>query len=80
MTTKNLSDNTIQKDEFAKHIIKTIEKISGVNILDTRPYSNFTLGIKPENDYTKADITTTIYLTEEQINRLIHELEPLAKA
>ena len=75
-----ITDNGIKSDELAKAFIKTIEKISGVKVLDTQLYSDFTLRIKPTADFSRADYKTTIELTEEQFNRLIDELQPYVTA
>ena len=80
MELSNITGINIQSDEQTRAFIKTIEKISGVKILDTQLYTDFTLKIKPTADFSKADYKTTIELTEEQFNRLIDELEPLITA
>jgi len=80
MQLNHLTENGIQSDELARAFIKTIEKISGVKVLDTQLYTDFTLKIKPYSDFSKVDYKTTIELTEEQFNRLIDELQPYTTA
>jgi hypothetical protein len=80
MDINHLCENTTQKDELAKAFIKTIEKISGVQVLDTQLYTDFTLRIKPTVDFTIPDYKISIELTEEQFNRLTDELQLLITA
>ena len=80
MRANHINDSTTQKDELAKACIKSIEKISGVEILSNPLCRDFTLRIKQDGDYTEADTITPIELTEAQFNRLIAELQPLITA
>ena len=79
MKLNNFSDNHTQTDELARKFLKSIEKISGVNILDTQSCSGFTLELKPYSDFICGDSVTHINLTEEQLDRFIKGLEPLAR-
>ena len=74
-------------DQLAIKFLKTIEKASGVKILDTQAYntySNYTLNLKPHDDYASilnnnsGDKVTHITLTQEQFQSLTEDLKPLA--
>ena len=76
MATTHLSE----KDKLAKACIKSIEKVSGVKIINNPSCRDFTLKIKQNGDFTEADTITPIELTETQFNRLVTELQPLITA
>ena len=72
--------NFIQSDELVKNFIQIIEKVSGVNILNTQRYSDFTLKIKRYDDYIDNDIDTYISITEEQLQHIIEKLIVLTRS
>ena len=70
----------IHSDELAKKFIKIIEKTSGVTILNTQHYSDFTLKIIQCDDCIHNNIDTYISITEEQLQNIIEKLIVLTES